>query len=108
MQLCVQRTEPGLLLLKLVLTSKWSCLAPIQVIPPTVLINPTITPLSEAVEHGWEGCLSVPGMRGEVPRWSHIRYTNTATPSTVKWMDSMRASSSMSATIFGANCIRCG
>jgi peptide deformylase len=45
------------------------------IIPPTVLINPTITPLSAAVEHGWEGCLSVPGMRGEVPRWSRVRYT---------------------------------
>jgi peptide deformylase len=45
------------------------------IIPPTVLINPTITPLSVEVENGWEGCLSVPGMRGEVPRWSHVRYT---------------------------------
>ena len=45
------------------------------VIPPTVLINPTITPLTEEMENGWEGCLSVPGMRGEVPRWKAIRYT---------------------------------
>ena len=45
------------------------------VIPPTVLINPTITPLSEAEESDWEGCLSVPGLRGVVPRWSNIRYT---------------------------------
>jgi len=44
-------------------------------IPPTVLINPTITPLSEALEEDWEGCLSVPGLRGMVPRWSQIRYT---------------------------------
>ena len=44
-------------------------------IPPTVLINPTITPLSDAQEDDWEGCLSVPGLRGVVPRWSHIRYT---------------------------------
>ena len=43
-------------------------------IPPTVLVNPTITPLSEETELGWEGCLSVPGMRGEVPRWRSIRY----------------------------------
>ena len=45
------------------------------VVPPTVLINPTITPLSEKEESDWEGCLSVPGLRGVVPRWSHIRYT---------------------------------
>ena len=43
-------------------------------IPPTVLINPVITPLSDAVEDDWEGCLSVPGLRGKVPRWSQIRY----------------------------------
>jgi peptide deformylase len=40
-----------------------------------VLINPTITPLSEELEEGWEGCLSVPGLRGVVPRYSRIRYT---------------------------------
>ncbi len=45
------------------------------VVPPTVLVNPVITPLSEATEDDWEGCLSVPGMRGVVPRWSQIRYT---------------------------------
>jgi peptide deformylase len=45
------------------------------IVPPTVLINPTITPLGTAIENGWEGCLSIPGMRGEVPRWSHVRYT---------------------------------
>lgn len=44
-------------------------------VPPTVLVNPVITPLGEATEDDWEGCLSVPGMRGIVPRWSHIRYT---------------------------------
>ena len=44
-------------------------------IPKTVLINPKITPLSEAKEDGWEGCLSVPGMRGVVSRFTHIRYT---------------------------------
>lgn len=41
----------------------------------TVLINPVITPLGDAQELDWEGCLSVPGLRGEVPRWSRIRYT---------------------------------
>ncbi|WP_295954795.1 peptide deformylase [Rhodoferax sp.] len=45
------------------------------VVPPTVLINPVITPLGDAEEDDWEGCLSVPGLRGLVPRWSRIRYT---------------------------------
>lgn len=44
-------------------------------VPMTVLINPVITPLSDATEEGWEGCLSVPGLRGVVPRLSRIRYT---------------------------------
>jgi peptide deformylase len=43
-------------------------------VPHTVLINPVITPLSDAMEEGWEGCLSVPGMRGLVPRYSQLRY----------------------------------
>ena len=43
-------------------------------VPPTVLINPKITPLGDAEEDGWEGCLSVPGLRGMVPRFSRIRY----------------------------------
>jgi peptide deformylase len=45
------------------------------VVPPTVLINPVITPLGSAEEEDWEGCLSVPGLRGVVPRWSRIRFT---------------------------------
>ncbi len=45
------------------------------VVPYTVLINPAIIPLSDQIEEGWEGCLSVPGMRGLVPRASRIRYT---------------------------------
>lgn len=44
-------------------------------VPPTVLINPTLTPLDETVEEGWEGCLSVPGLRGVVPRHARLRYT---------------------------------
>lgn len=44
-------------------------------IPVTVLINPVITPLGDEEESDWEGCLSVPGLRGEVPRWAHIRYS---------------------------------
>ena len=41
----------------------------------TVLLNPQITPLSDEEVDGWEGCLSVPGLRGRVPRWARIRYT---------------------------------
>ncbi|SAI65863.1 peptide deformylase [Bordetella ansorpii] len=44
-------------------------------VPLTVLCNPVITPLSDQMEDGWEGCLSVPGLRGMVPRHHHIRYT---------------------------------
>ena len=44
-------------------------------VPPTVLINPVITALGPDEETDWEGCLSVPGLRGKVPRWSNIRYT---------------------------------
>jgi peptide deformylase len=44
-------------------------------VPETVLINPEITPLSDAMEEGWEGCLSVPGLRGMVPRFARIRYS---------------------------------
>ena len=46
----------------------------IEAVPDTVLINPVIQPLSDEVEEGWEGCLSVPGMRGWVPRWRSLRY----------------------------------
>jgi len=43
-------------------------------VPPTVLINPVITPLGSEEEEDWEGCLSVPGLRGKVPRWLRIGY----------------------------------
>ena len=43
-------------------------------VPETVLINPIIAPVSQDMEEGWEGCLSVPGMRGMVGRYSMIRY----------------------------------
>jgi peptide deformylase len=42
--------------------------------PPVVLINPVVEPLGEAIEEGWEGCLSIPGLRGIVPRFAHIGY----------------------------------
>lgn len=44
-------------------------------VPRTVLLNPVVTPLSPDQQSDWEGCLSVPGLRGMVPRFSHIRYT---------------------------------
>jgi peptide deformylase len=43
-------------------------------VPYTVLVNPQLTALSREIEEGWEGCLSVPGMRGLVPRYRDIRY----------------------------------
>ncbi len=43
-------------------------------VPLTVLINPELSPLDEQMEEGWEGCLSVPGMRGLVPRHARLRY----------------------------------
>ncbi len=44
-------------------------------VPFTVLCNPVLTPLAEEFEDGWEGCLSVPGMRGVVPRYTRLRYS---------------------------------
>ena len=44
-------------------------------VPYTVLINPELTPLGDALDEDWEGCLSVPGMRGLVPRYRELRYT---------------------------------
>ena len=46
----------------------------VEGVPETVLINPVITPLGDSMEEDWEGCLSVPGLRGKVLRHSHIRY----------------------------------
>ncbi|MBV8146679.1 MAG: peptide deformylase [Gammaproteobacteria bacterium] len=43
-------------------------------VPYTVLVNPLVTPLGAEQDEGWEGCLSVPGMRGLVPRHRHLRY----------------------------------
>ncbi len=44
-------------------------------VPYTELVNPVLTPLGAAMEEDWEGCLSVPGLRGRVPRFSALRYT---------------------------------
>ncbi len=46
----------------------------VEEVPDTILVNPVLTPMSPDLEEGWEGCLSVPGMRGWVPRYQHIRY----------------------------------
>ncbi len=46
-------------------------------VPFTVLVNPKLTMLTREVEEGWEGCLSVPGMRGVVPRYLKLRYTGS-------------------------------
>lgn len=47
----------------------------VEPVPNTVLINPSIEFIGEDMEAGWEGCLSVPGMRGLVPRYTKIRYS---------------------------------
>jgi peptide deformylase len=46
----------------------------VEEVPHTVLINPTLEPVADEMEEGWEGCLSVPGMRGLVPRYTQLRY----------------------------------
>ena len=46
----------------------------VEEVPDTVLINPVLTPLGDEIEDGWEGCLSVPGMRGVVPRFLKLKY----------------------------------
>lgn len=45
-----------------------------ETVPFTILINPVLTPLTKKMEEDWEGCLSVPGLRGMVPRYSRLRY----------------------------------
>jgi len=45
-----------------------------ETVPYTVLVNPVLQPLGDEQEEGWEGCLSVPGMRGLVPRFRRLRY----------------------------------
>jgi len=46
----------------------------VEEVPDTVLVNPVLTPIGEELEEGWEGCLSVPGMRGVVPRYKQLKY----------------------------------
>ena len=68
-------------------------------VPPTVLLNPVITPLGAEEEEDWEGCLSVPGLRGKVPA-GHASATQASTcmaiPLTARWTAFMRALYSMS------------
>lgn len=45
-----------------------------EAVPYTVLLNPVLRPLSDEIEEDWEGCLSVPGLRGVVPRWTRMAY----------------------------------
>ena len=45
-----------------------------EAVPYTELVNPVVTPLSDEQDEDWEGCLSVPGLRGVVPRFRHVRY----------------------------------
>jgi peptide deformylase len=47
----------------------------VELVPSTVLINPVLTPIGDEMEDGWEGCLSVPGLRGVVSRYQKLRYT---------------------------------
>jgi peptide deformylase len=51
-----------------------------ELVPYTILCNPVLTPLDNEMTEDWEGCLSVPGLRGKVPRFEHLRYTGR-TPS---------------------------
>jgi len=46
----------------------------VEPVPYTELVNPVLTPLAEELDEDWEGCLSVPGLRGRVPRYRHLRY----------------------------------
>lgn len=80
-------------------------------VPRTVLLNPVITPLGDEEEEGWEGCLSVPGLRGVVPRFATSAtraLTCMATRSTAPPTASMRAWCSTRLTTCSASCTRCG
>ncbi len=57
--------------------------------PLTVLVNPVIEPLSEETKEGWEGCLSLPELRGLVPRYTHIRYSGLTLEGTALARDAL-------------------
>ncbi len=80
-------------------------------VPRTVLINPVITPVGAEEEEGWEGCLSVPGLRGVVPRFATSAIpasTRTAIPSTAPSAASTHASCSTRSITCWASSTRCG
>jgi peptide deformylase len=69
-------------------------------VPYTVLINPELEPLSDEMEDGWEGCLSVPGMRGLVPRYTRLRYRGfDQYGNATCWACSIRCGSATCATL---------
>jgi peptide deformylase len=79
-------------------------------VPETVLINPVLTPLSDEMEEGFEGCLSVPGLRGSVPRWTGCATRasiSSASRSGAMSTASMRAWCSTRSTICWACSTRC-
>ena len=80
-------------------------------VPYTELINPVLTPLSDEIEDGWEGCLSVPGLRGVVPALSAAALSRPRSGgpgrSSARSAVFTRASSSTNATTWTASCIRC-
>jgi peptide deformylase len=55
----------------------------VDAVPYTELINPVLTPLTDELENGWEGCLSVPGLRGVVPRYRRLHYRGLAPDGTI-------------------------
>ena len=75
-------------------------------VPYTELVNPVLTPLADAIDEDWEGCLSVPGLRGVVPRYAHLRYEGFD-PAGRPIRRDVTAWSSTNATICSASCIRC-
>jgi len=77
-------------------------------VPDTVLINPVLEPIGEEMEEGWEGCLSVPGLRGMVPRYLRLRFsTSAARGSSAPSKASTRGSSSTSVTTSTESCTPC-
>ena len=80
-------------------------------VPHTVLVNPVLTPVGGEMEEGWEGCLSVPGMRGLVPRYRQLRYQGYDQHGQPhrphRERTSTRASCSTNATTWLASSTRC-
>ena len=81
-------------------------------VPDTVLVNPLLEPLGDEMEEGWEGCLSVPGMRGIVPRYRRLRYRGFdergSARSSARSKGFTPGSCNMRSTTSTASCTRCG